>query len=352
MKPKKENSDLPQCFVLWKLTAQDNFNALCVDTILSPSGSSLILGGVDGIIRVFDVEGLQSSSKPKTSIDTKGGPIQCMTTHNVTHVGQVDILTADAHGTLTVVCGQQILSRQHLTSHAITGLLVQEDGRGYIEIVTSSEQGLINACQACRHLWTINLNDFVKVSRRTFVRARCVLSVEMANSQGLNLQYLLAADDTQHLHIILHGNVVTSLPTPAVVTAMAEGVFVPPSQLDMAGGSLPPGGSSKQVALGTATGAIYIFYNMAITAEEFARAESPITHLAALSQADSPLDLLLCAGHLKALSVYHQGKLACRHPTSDWVNAMVTADVDMDGTKEVVIGCMDKTVTALRVLST
>ena len=46
-----------------------------------------------------------------------------------------------------------------------------------------------------------------------------------------------------------------------------------------------------------------------ITAEEIARAESPITHLAALQLADSPLDLLLCAGHFKALSVYHHGKV-------------------------------------------
>ena len=46
-----------------------------------------------------------------------------------------------------------------------------------------------------------------------------------------------------------------------------------------------------------------------ITAEEIARAESPITHLAALQLADSPLDLLLCAGHFKALSVYRHGKV-------------------------------------------
>ena len=34
---------------------------------------------------------------------------------------------------------------------------------GYIEIVSSTERGLITACQSSSQLWTINLNDFVKV---------------------------------------------------------------------------------------------------------------------------------------------------------------------------------------------
>ena len=67
----------------------------------------------------------------QTSVETKGGPIQCLATHNVTRLGQIDILAADAHGTLIVVCGQQILSRQSLASHAVTCLQVQEDGREY-----------------------------------------------------------------------------------------------------------------------------------------------------------------------------------------------------------------------------
>ncbi|KAL8589732.1 hypothetical protein ACOMHN_027240 [Nucella lapillus] len=350
MKIKKENSDMLQGIVLWKFKAEENFNSLCVDRVLSPSGLSLILGGEDGIIRVFDVDHLPSSAKPKASVDTKGGPIQCLATHNVTRLGQVDMLSADSQGTLTVVCGQQILSRQSLASHALTCLLVQEDGRGYIELVSSSERGLVFASQSSCQLWAINLNDFVKVSRRSFVRVKCLLSVELPDCHGHSLQYLMVADDSPHIHLVLHGQIVSSFLTPATVNAMAEGVFIPPSQLDVAGSGVPPGGACKQVALGTATGAIYIFYNMAITAEEIARAESPITHLAAVPQADSPLDLLLCAGHCKALSVYRQGKLVHRHTTSDWVNVMVTADVDKDGSKEVIVGCMDRTITALKLL--
>lgn len=351
MKVTKETSDMPHGIVLWQFTAQENFNALCVDRVLSPSGLSLILGGEDGIIRVFDVDNLLPASKPKASVDTKGGPIQCLATHNVTRLGQIDMLSGDAHGTLTVVCGQQILSRQSLASHAVTCLLVQEDGRGYIEIVSCSERGLVTACQSSCQLWTINLNDFVKGSRRSFVTVKSLLSVELPDCHGHSLQYLLVADDTRHLHLVLHGQIVTSLKTPAVVTAMAQGTFVPSSQLDVGNNPVSAGGSCKQVALGTITGAIYIFYNMAITEEEIARAERPITHLAALTLADSPVDLLMCAGHFKALSVYRQGKLVHRHSTSDWVNALVTADVDKDGSKEVIIGCMDRTVTALKFLS-
>lgn len=41
-------------------------------------------------------------------------------------------------------------------------------------------------------------------------------------------------------------------------------------------------------------------------------------------------------------------QLVHRHATSDWIISMVTADVDKDGTREVIIGCMDKMATALK----
>ncbi|KAK7104667.1 uncharacterized protein [Littorina saxatilis] len=347
LKKTSDNADALHCDVLWQFRASETFNVFCVDRVLSPPTLGLILGGEDGIIRVYEMEG-QPSAEPKAMVETKGGPIQCLATHNVTRLGQVDILAADAQGTLTVVCGQQILCRQSLASHAITCLQVQEDGRGYLEIVSSTETGLITACQSSSQLWTINLNDHIKVSRRCFVAVKCLLSVELPDCHGHNVQYLLAADDTCQLHLILQGQIVASFKTPAQVTAMAQGVFVPSSQLSMPASPGAGGGHYKQVALGTDTGAIYIFYNMAISAEEIVRSESPITHLAALQMPDSPLDLLLCAGHVKALNVYRHDKLIHRYATKDWINCMVTADLDKDGTREVIIGCMDRTIAALK----
>lgn len=66
-------------------------------------------------------------------IETKGGPIQCLAVHNVTRFGQKDVTAVDSQGTLTVLCGQQILSRQSLAAHALTCLQVQEDGRMYLD---------------------------------------------------------------------------------------------------------------------------------------------------------------------------------------------------------------------------
>lgn len=342
----KDNSEAAHCQVLWRFRADDNFNVVCVDRSPCSPGLALFLGGEDGIIRVHDIGSLPPSTEQSTCIETKGGPIQCLTTHNITRLGQIDILAADGNGTLTVVCGQQILSRQSLTSHAITCLVVQEDGRGYIEIVSSTERGLIIASQSSSPLWTINLNDYVKVPRRSLVSVKCLLSVELPDCHGHTLQYLLVADDTPRLHLLQRGQIVISIPTPATVTAMEQGTFVSPSQLPA--GPTAWGGNCKQVALGTNTGAVYILYNFSITLEEIVRVEGPITHLAALQVVDSPLDLLLCAGHFKALCIYRQGKLIHRHATSDWINSIVSADVDKDETKEVIVGCMDRTVYALK----
>lgn len=67
----------------------------------------------------------------------------------------------------------------------------------------------------------IMLVCFVQISRRSFVAVKCLLSVELPNCHGHNLQYLLAADDTNHLHLILQGQIVTSFVTPAPVTAVS-----------------------------------------------------------------------------------------------------------------------------------
>ena len=42
-------------------------------------------------------------------------------------------------------------------------------------------------------------------------------------------------------------------------------------------------------------------------------------------------------------------QMVSEFPTSDWVSNIVTADIDGDGQTEVVIGCMDRTVMALKV---
>ena len=50
---------------------------------------------------------------------------------------------------------------------------------------------------------------------------KCLLSVELPDCHGHNLQYLLAADDANHLHLILQGQIVASFVTPAPVTAVS-----------------------------------------------------------------------------------------------------------------------------------
>ena len=47
-----------------------------------------------------------------------------------------------------------------------------------------------------------------------------MLSVELPDSHGHMLQYLLVADDTPQLHLVLQGQIVHSLPTPSTVTAV------------------------------------------------------------------------------------------------------------------------------------
>uniref|UniRef100_A0A0B7AYL6 Ciliary BBSome complex subunit 2 N-terminal domain-containing protein n=1 Tax=Arion vulgaris TaxID=1028688 RepID=A0A0B7AYL6_9EUPU len=128
---------------------------------------------------------------------------------------------------------------------------------------------------------------------------------------------------------------------------MTQGRFIPSNKLN-----LPPGNSSasesEQVALGANNGAVYILHNFNVTLDEYVNANCSITNMCTVPQPDSSTDLLLCAGHFSALHLYKDGQILMEYPTSDWVTSIAKADIDDDGALEIVIGCKDNTVVALK----
>lgn len=338
------NFDLKQVF---SFQTTYGFNALCVGTIFRQSGLNLIIGGEDGIIRIFDLGKEKEFKNTQVIMETKSGPIQCMAVQDVTKFYHNDLIVADSCGMMTIFCNQQILCRQSVSDSCINCVQTQTNSMNNLEIVMSNDSGEIFGVLPSKELWRININD---ASKDQIVKSSitCLLAVDLPDLHGKMTSYILAADSSCNLSVIHQGLIVSSVKTPSVVTAMCAGKFVDPSKL-----SLPPpsaGGSPDchQVALGTESGAIYIFCNFSITEEEYVNTGYTITLLKKLEIPDYDNDILVCTGHFNAIHIYLDGKKLCHHVTSDWVNCFDI--IDQDGSKELVVGCLDRSIQGYKIM--
>ncbi|XP_041353691.1 uncharacterized protein LOC121371685 [Gigantopelta aegis] len=359
MKLKREGSsrtNLSESKQIWVINAKERFNVLCVGTVFRQSGLTVVVGGEDGVIRIYELSasGTPVSGGPQLTLETKSGPVQTMTIHDITKFYHKDLIVGDSKGILTIFCNQQILSRQSVSGNSINCLQVSHDSVGSISIITSNDSGVISAVLPSCDLWRINLNNTqLRRSPALSVNVQCLLTTNLTDQSGKTCNYVIAADDTQHIHVILQGSIVMTMKVPAVVTAMTQGKFVPASKV----GSTPQVNENvsfkdgQQVALGTATGAVYILYNFAVTLDEFTHAQCPVTRLATVPQPDANTDILACAGHFNAVTFYQDGKAISSYTTDDWVNTIDVADLDNDGVQEVIIGCLDNSIHAVKILT-
>ncbi|CAH1263295.1 uncharacterized protein [Branchiostoma lanceolatum] len=344
-----------QC--LWEKRFPKKFNVLSVGQVFRSAKALLVLGCEDGVIRLFNLptSGEKNSEKClqcTSALETKGGPIQQLALHNVTRFGSVDLVAADSQGTVTIFCNEQILARCSLGEHSISCLDVEEDAIGNLMIVAGDEGGTVNAFLPYSTLWRLRLQD-TRITRgvNSVPTVRCLLAVGLCSSTGDVSNYILAADNYRNLHVIQGGTIVQTLPTNAIINAMCAGNFVDTDDVHWRGGQKDIAGRTvpSQVALGGEDGSIYIMSNFQVSVVEYSNVKLPLTQLLCVQDSmPGQEDFILCAGHFNALFVYQAGKRVCQHKTPDWIVSMATADVDRDGNVEVVVGCLDNTVQALK----
>ncbi|XP_060574235.1 uncharacterized protein LOC132731946 [Ruditapes philippinarum] len=337
---------------LFKIKTSYKFNCLRLGTAFKKDLQGLIVGGEDGIIRIYDMSSNIETKNPKILLETKGGPIQTMAVHDVTKFYNDDLVTGDSVGMVTIFCNQQILCRHSLAKDSIKCLQIHKDQLGNCSIVTSDESGYICATSPSKELWRININNLPTSKGPTEKSVvTCLLSTDLVTPTGEKCSYILAADDNKHLHFVHQGEVVMTLNTPEIITAMCSGLFIDADKLDFGqdAGNMK---SQSQVALGCNNGAIYILHNFTISEEEFGNAKYHITHLIPHQSVNLKVDLLLCAGHFNALHIYHEGKKVGSYETPEWINSMDLSLGDKDKKPEIVVGCSDNSITGINLFET
>ncbi|XP_022091016.1 uncharacterized protein LOC110979489 isoform X2 [Acanthaster planci] len=314
----------------------------------------IIVGCEDGIIRVYDIPSGHPSStelpeiEPHLCLETKGGPVQSLVLADITRFSEADLIAGDSRGTMTIFCNGQILSRQSLSGHSLGHLQVDTDATGNVSVITGDTGGVVHAQLPYSHLWKLRLDSPMQEAESRPSVVKCLLAANLVGSSGRRSNYILASDDCRNLHFIQQGLIVLTLPTPSVITAMCCGNFLPKEEVQQI--SEMPEATASQVALGGNDGSIIIMTDFQIHTTEYANFQLPIMHLGAIATGHADeLDSMLCAGYSHSLALYHSRKLLNQYEASDWINSLAVADLDKNGEPEVLIGCRDGTVEAVKV---
>ncbi|XP_052768828.1 uncharacterized protein LOC128209049 [Mya arenaria] len=339
-----------QFIAVFKFQTPYKINCLRFGNAFRKDTSGLVVGGEDGIIRIYDLSSEIQPDKPQIFLETKGGPIQSIAIHDVTKFYNDDIVAGDSVGMVTIFCNRQILTRHSLSKNSIHCLNIHKNPLGNCAIVAADESGYICAIQPSQELWRINLNNLAinkGPSEKAIVTS--LLCADLTTPSGEVCSYILAADNRKHLLVVNQGEVVMTINTPDVVTAMCSGAFIDAERLDT-GGETTQTKNTTQVALGCASGAVYIMHNFTITEDEFVNAQYRIGQLLAHPCTTRDTDLILCAGHFSSLQVFHDGKKVGNYDTPDWIRTMDIMYTSGERKPQIVIGCLNNSVQGLSLL--
>ncbi|XP_038066136.1 uncharacterized protein LOC119736180 [Patiria miniata] len=338
---------------LWRTKLKQAFNQVVVGKLFRLQNDCIVVGCEDGIIRVYDIPSGHSTGEeltepvPHLCLETKGGPVQSLVLADITRFSTADLVAGDSRGTMTIFCNGQILSRQSLSEHSLGCLQVDADATGNVSVISGDTGGVVHALLPYSPLWKLRLDSPSQEAESRSSVVKCLLATTLVSSSGRRSNYILASDDCRNLHFIQQGLIVLTLQTPSVITAMCYGNFLPKEEIKT---SEMQEATASQVALGGNDGSIIIMTDFQIHTTEYANFQLPIMHLGAIATGHADeLDSLLCAGHSHCLMLYHNRKLVNWYEASDWINSMAVADLDKNGEPEVLIGCRDGTLQALRV---
>lgn len=265
--------------ILWQVKTEKPFNIVANGKIFRETENSILTGGEDGVVRVYEMpDGKTSNIKCVRSLETKCGAIFHLRLHDVIRLMSQDLVTADSRGSVTVFCHGQIFMRTMPEKPAgIKALQIHESGLGHLYIVTGTEDGIVNCFNAFTSLWKVRLRDIVlekSDSPRTNLAVTSVLATAISSTGCPAMDYVVVADSEKNLHFIQEGKVLLTISTPAVVKAMASGHFLHFDEASESDERL------TQIALGCDDGSVWVCVDFEVqTNSRYADVGHPISHL-------------------------------------------------------------------------
>eukprot|EP00124_Ichthyophonus_hoferi_P000201 Ihof_evm8s7 gene=Ihof_evmTU8s7 len=306
--------------LVWQRELPFNHLSLAVGTPFSAKSCRILVGGEDGIIRMF-----VNSTDPPLLFETKGNAVCQLLLHNITKLHTTDLIVGDSAGSVSVFSKEQLLSRSHLPC-TVTALAVCCDGAQNSSIVAGDVGGIVAGFLPFEQHWRVslleqNISGHLEPFYQPTVKA--LLNVVLYDDYGCPSHYLAVADGSKNIHFFQSGRYVFSLPVPCAPNTMCFGLFFVEdsesigesqrieSENSMGGGETTATSMSGQVnqacqiAFAGDDGKIYLIHNYKVHLLD--SIGYPIISMVQLHHGDS-VDYLICAGAFAGVKILHQGK--------------------------------------------
>eukprot|EP01126_Amoeba_proteus_P011922 TRINITY_DN1487_c0_g1_i3.p1 TRINITY_DN1487_c0_g1~~TRINITY_DN1487_c0_g1_i3.p1 ORF type:complete len:187 (-),score=31.80 TRINITY_DN1487_c0_g1_i3:676-1176(-) len=128
---------VPSCRVLWQKRIP-GLSVLLLGQLYEEEEPVLILGTISGNLRLLRRE----DGKEVGLLETKGGAIQAIVLHKITHFRGQEVVGGDADGNVFIFSNNQILSR-HSFGSPISHLVVHLDAVNNWSVVAGDQSGTL-----------------------------------------------------------------------------------------------------------------------------------------------------------------------------------------------------------------
>ncbi|KAF2075159.1 hypothetical protein CYY_003549 [Polysphondylium violaceum] len=378
---------------IYRKEIEYDFNVLIVGEIFKSTNKHLLIGGVDGKIRVY------LNKNEVETLETKAGAIQHLELFDTTRFGSIDIISGDNSGNVIIFSNHQILYKDTLNG-SVTSIVTHQSSNNDFCIAVGNNNGIISTMKPHQPLlWkyqlpltsaiidTLSQSDVLRDSRDNLELYRQhqinseglgsggtseyksvvqIKSVKGLDSFNNDFSFLIVSENTCFVHIIDQGKTLCSIPTPSPVNCMCVGYF--DSRYS----------SDKQIALGCENGFVYILHDD-FKLDLYCQIGYPITSLLKLNTSDIKkednnnsnsndedsdsdnsdslfisgkkiiVDYLFCTGNFNSLKVLKDRNMITEYKTDDWIHTLSIGDVENNSEKMIVIGKLNNTIEFLKI---
>ncbi|KNC82112.1 hypothetical protein SARC_05601 [Sphaeroforma arctica JP610] len=264
-------------------------------------------------------------------VEIKGGCLSHVLAHNLFEFGEVNIVTGDTDGVLSVLSDNRLFRQKclHDGSSVVavcvdTDVYTGTDKPRFNSIVAADSTGTITGLGSIFDtLWRIKLSHHITYTDRMNSGIRAMTSLSMLDEYGVRTHVLVVADGEENLHCISDGKLVCSVKINEPVVAMETGWFL---NIDASRGE----SHTQQLLFVDEAGDAFVLHRFKVHA--YARHVNAVTHIQRipLMAMGSAVDGAVMVGRWNTIKVFLDKEMVQDIPTSNWVNGVCLGEFAVD----------------------
>ena len=269
--------------------------------------------------------------------------------------GRQDLLVGDSSGSVTLFSNGDILARKKLFSSAVTSINIHRDHcnsflhlpthqifcitkkkGNNLSIIAGDRLGILVSLDSGLEVVWRKEREICESTSREDPSIRCLLSVTMKDKFEALSKYVFVCSGSKGIHLLAEDSLF-SLPH-------SSGRKV--NSLCIKRSSCKVDNESQIVLAACEDGCVYQVDHFSFS--RFFSVSLPLTVIASIPNQKREGSLVVVGGHFDEIKVYEENQQVEAKKTNDWVHVLISADTNGDGKEEIIVGCLDNSVTVFK----